>query len=1361
MRFFLTLVMVLYWPLAAAAQDSEEDPGYLAGLLQDALSGAGRDVRIRGFQGALSSEASIALLAISDESGEWFRAENVELDWNRAALLRGIVDVTSFTAETVVVSRAPDAGPEVPSAEAAPFSIPDLPVEIRIAEFALTSVQLGASLLGEEAEFAVNGSASLDDGGGAVQLGLNRVDGEQAVIQVAASYDPSSRQLAVDLNAEEAEGGLVPTLVGIPGAPSIALTVAGEGPIDDFTAELALATSGEPRITGTVEVLAPADTGGFDIQVDIDGDPTPLLTEDTRDFFGDDISLQARVIRDASGRTELPEFELTANTLSLSGSAEVSASGWLDALDATGQISNPEGGPVVLPFGGGDTQVASVTFDAALNGDFTLDARVSDFENLAATLDVLTLQGRGVIDQQQLAEDGTLGLDLSFAANDLALTDPDLADAIGTDLSGKARVDYQSGQPLRVTGIEAAGEDYGLNGTATWTAQDAMPLMLDLTLAAERLERFSAVAGRPLGGRVDMRIDGAVAPVSGMADIVIDGTTVDVSIGQDIADRLLDGVGSVRLDVRRDETGTALRSARVATSALNMGVTGKITSAETSLRLDGRLANLDMVFPGEAAGAAVLDGTVLLNGATLRNMAITADLSNGSQAVRLPFADGMQLDTGTVVLDATGGPDGSWDAEITVTDLDSPQASADALSILGAGALAQNDSGGLVSVGGDLTVKGAAVRLADDRFAQAVGSSPTATTRFNWVQAGERLTVQTIRLDTGAISATGSAMVTRALSTPDATFDLSVDAGNLAPLSALAGQSLRGQARADLRGSYKDDGIFDVSGSGQGSGLGIGNPVVDQLLRGVTRFEFGATGQNGELGRLSAQIQTPEITARVSGPLSNLDVSARLANVGLIAPDFQGPLAVDGRVQQRSDGYGVDIDLDGPGGTALAVNGAVANGGRANLQIDGTAPLGLANVFIAPRRLNGRADLDLTVSGPLALTSLSGTITPRSAELSAPTLGIILTPIDGQIRLAGGAAQIALSATGNHGGSVDVNGRLGLNGFDANLTATLTRFGIRDVELYDTSVDGTITLTGPIGRSLSISGDLQLNETEIKVPESGVTALADIPPVNHLGATRPVMRTLDRAGLGDAPATGGAEPQRTGPSSTRLDLTLRAPGQVFVRGRGLDAELSGLLRLTGPTSDIIPQGGFELVRGRLDILNQRFTLNEGRIQLSGSFNPVLRFVADTEANGITVRIILDGPASSPDITFSSSPELPQDEVLAQLLFGRDLSNLSALQALELANAVATLAGRGGGGILSGLRDSFGLDDLDVTQSEGGDTSVRAGKYISDNVYSDVVVQSGGQTEINLNLDVTSDITARGSVDTTGTSSVGVFFERDY
>jgi translocation and assembly module TamB len=78
-----------------------------------------------------------------------------------------------------------------------------------------------------------------------------------------------------------------------------------------------------------------------------------------------------------------------------------------------------------------------------------------------------------------------------------------------------------------------------------------------------------------------------------------------------------------------------------------------------------------------------------------------------------------------------------------------------------------------------------------------------------------------------------------------------------------------------------------------------------------------------------------------------------------------------------------------------------------------------------------------------------------------------------------------------------------------------------------------------------------------------------------------------------------------------------------------------------------------------------------------------------------------------------------------------------------------------------LRDGFGLDDLDVSQTEDGTAALRAGAYISENIYTDVVVEGDGRTEINLNLDITSDFTARGSTSNDGNSSIGIFFERDY
>jgi translocation and assembly module TamB len=142
-------------------------------------------------------------------------------------------------------------------------------------------------------------------------------------------------------------------------------------------------------------------------------------------------------------------------------------------------------------------------------------------------------------------------------------------------------------------------------------------------------------------------------------------------------------------------------------------------------------------------------------------------------------------------------------------------------------------------------------------------------------------------------------------------------------------------------------------------------------------------------------------------------------------------------------------------------------------------------------------------------------------------------------------------------------------------------------------------------------------------------------------------------------------------------------------------------------------------------------------------------------------VILEGEATAPEIRFTSVPELPEDEVLARLIFRRSLTSLSPFQAAQLAMSVATLTGRADGGILGRAREAIGLDDLDFVTDEEGETALRAGRYITDNVYTDVTVDTAGRGEVSINLDLTQSITVRGRTDTEGRTAVGVFFERDY
>jgi translocation and assembly module TamB len=226
-------------------------------------------------------------------------------------------------------------------------------------------------------------------------------------------------------------------------------------------------------------------------------------------------------------------------------------------------------------------------------------------------------------------------------------------------------------------------------------------------------------------------------------------------------------------------------------------------------------------------------------------------------------------------------------------------------------------------------------------------------------------------------------------------------------------------------------------------------------------------------------------------------------------------------------------------------------------------------------------------------------------------------------------------------------------------------------------------------------------------------------------------------------------------------VTVSAPSQVFVRGRGIDAELGGQIRLAGTTTDVVPSGGFSLIRGRLDILGKRLVLSRAELALEGSFVPTLDVAATTESDGITSTVAVEGPAGDPVVSFSSSPPLPQEEVLARLLFGRGLDSISALQAAQLANAVAVLAGRGGDGLVGRLREGFGLDDLDLATAEDGSTALTAGKYLTENVYTEVEVEQGGKARISLNLDLRDGVTVKAGVGDDGNTGLGVFLQKDY
>jgi translocation and assembly module TamB len=204
------------------------------------------------------------------------------------------------------------------------------------------------------------------------------------------------------------------------------------------------------------------------------------------------------------------------------------------------------------------------------------------------------------------------------------------------------------------------------------------------------------------------------------------------------------------------------------------------------------------------------------------------------------------------------------------------------------------------------------------------------------------------------------------------------------------------------------------------------------------------------------------------------------------------------------------------------------------------------------------------------------------------------------------------------------------------------------------------------------------------------------------------------AGGGQLRAESGRAP------AVALDVALKAPRGVFLKGRGLNLELSLDAQVTGSTAAPDLSGEARVVRGDYDFAGKRFSFdNRSAVYLSTDPDRIrLDLTASRDDPSLTAVIRIEGTASKPRITLTSTPVLPSDEVLAQVLFGASASQLSPLDAATLASAATSLAGGAGFDITGNLRSFAHLDRL----AFGGDTPgaiISGGKYVTNNVYIEI------------------------------------------
>lgn len=1140
----------------AAAQDAnkKDSGGLLVRLLEDNLSGDNRNIKVTGLSGALSGRATIERLTVSDDAGIWLTIEDAVLDWNRLALVRGRFSVNELSADEIIVARAPNPteNPELPSPEAQPFSLPELPVAIEIEKLAAGRLELGEDLMGRAAVLSLEGSLNLADGALDADLSARRLDKQTDSLTLDASYSNETRVIGVDLDFREESGGLVATLLRVPGAPPMRLNVQGSGPVTDFRANIALASDGENRLAGVVtlrgdDAPTPTESDADDAAgaatpdaasaiafgARLNGDIRPLLEPAFHDFFGADTALDLSGRRSKEGALEIERFDLASGALDLNGSLRLSAEGAPEFAELAGSIAPPAGQYVVLPVPGGDTTVGAVNLDGALNGQddsWRLTLTANDFSHPAARLGRTDLRADGrIIRNGGFRIDGTL----RAALRGIALTDPDLDRAMGDAVTLNTGFSTPGDGTFEVSGLSLRGA--GLDATA-----DAAIAGLDTgyridgnaTVKADSLARFSGLAGRPLGGAIDARLSGNAAPLWGQFDLRLDAAADGLSSGIEQVDELIDGRSTLVLDAARDETGLSLRHFEIETPAIAANADGVVRSDGSDLNFDLVLDELGRILP-QAPGRLTASG-------------------------RVSQADGVISGRGEV-----RGP---------------------------------NDS------------------------------------------------------------------------------------------------------RATLDGSFTPD-------------SGDAKLTYDATVNRIERF-----------------------VSELSGTVTSTGTARR-----------------DGMV------WTVDSKIDAPANTNARVTGTWdQDANRADLKATGGLRLGVVNRIISPMSIDGAASFDLTVKGPPALNSVAGTVTTSGTSVAIPQIGNALTNVNGTVSLGSGQAQLALNGGVRSGGGFRTSGPVSLTApFSGTITTELNAIKLTDSASYDTVIDGQLAISGPLATGPTLSGRIVVGETNFNIAAGGgAPGTAPIPDnIIHIGESAAQRATRARAGLIKTD-TGGSS------LNIGLDVEISAPNRIFVRGRGLQAELGGALYVGGSTANVVPSGSIDLIRGTLELFGNRLDLTKGNVTLQGRLVPFIDFAATNNTNSGQSTLRIAGPLSQPEVTVESSPARPPEEALAMLVFGDNFTELSPIKLAQMAAAFARLAGSGGGTTES-LRNGLGVDSLNLGVDENGNAEVGAGAYIAEDVYTDVTVNTQGQTELHLNFDVNENVTIRGSADNEGETGLGVFFKRDY
>ena len=1303
---------------------------------------------IEGLSGPLPGRIGVARLAMADGDGAWLEVEQAEIALDLLALLRRDLRITAVNARRIALHRLPpagDAAPPPPDPEAPLLpALPSLPVAVHLDRLALGRIELGAPVLGVAAVLSAEGAASLAGGALAARLDARRID---APAQAGLVLDLALHRLPP---AEEApppppdpEAPLLPALPSLPvavhldrlalgrielGAPvlGVAAVLSAEGAASLAGGALAARLEAQridaPAQARLVLDLAPG-ADRLSARLDATEPPGGVLAT----LLGlPDRAAEARLILDgpASGarltlRATLGEDVSLAAEGTIRAAPDGAAGAVLDLRIAAAPLL-PE-----------DLRAA------AMPADLSLDAAIDAARRVALHRLVLRVPA-GEASAQGSADlaAGTIDAALRLALGESATLGPLLPPVARWD---SARVELRATGAMHAPHIaaEAALEGFGSDTPQLAAALGAAPRLSLRAVLPDRIEAFSLE-----GAALRLSAEGAV------------GEALDARLRASVDDLapLVPGLaGALSAELRasgpRADPSLALtaRGERVERQGQVLEAPELVLGIETPFsapRAQGRLA------------------------ATYAGLPVALDLDGVPEGESLRIAR-LAARFGPASLDAEGLLDpraATFEGNVALeaTEL-APFSALAGTALAGRAALrARLDlREGVQGFEATLDIPGARVA------GTALGGRLRAEGSLDAFEASLEARAEDARLTTRARMATqGDA---RRIEIPElllrrGTESLRLSAPARVTLGADGGLALEGIALTTGRG-----GTLRAEGRWGPEAADLRATLAALPVAAVAVLVAPGLAMEGVIG---AEL-------RVSGPVADRAARFRLEATGLRSADpaMRGIPAARLVVEGTAGARGAEARLDASAGQVLRATGTARLPGgfeaRSPLgaRLDASADLGaIAGPLLAAgaQRVAGRVTVQAEASGTIGAPRLNGRATLADGSFRDLAQGITLTNIAAALRAEGEQVSIErFEARTPGGGTISAGGSLSpmAAGLPAEITLTARNARPLRSDLVSAAFDAELRLAGRLLEQARLAGRVEVKRVDIAIPERlppGVQRLEGVRERGRRPAQTPPL----------APPTPPGAPASL--PEIALDVTVEAPRAVFVRGRGIDAELGGTIGVGGSIAAPALTGGLNLRRGEISVFDRRIAFRRGAIAFdAGTLVPSLDFLAASRAREVTANVTVTGPANDPRIEFSSSPELPQDEILARLLFDRRASELSPFQLAQLAQVLAGAAGietPGAGGIVDRIRRTLALDRLavgeersqDGTRSQGA--TLETGRYVADGVYLGIRQGTeGGAPRVGVQIDLLPRV--RVEAETGGNSAggdrVGLSFEWEY